>query len=285
MDEEGGRVSRLPDQFPRLPVNGDIGRIGSATLANQVGQILAQRVKGLGFNVNYAPVLDINSNPDNPVIGNRSYGADPDLVTRLGLEAMKGIQSQGVISVIKHFPGHGDTAVDSHVGLPQVEADLERLRTFELLPFREAIKTGADMVMTAHILLPKLDPQHPATLSQRIISGLLREELQFGGVVITDDLCMAAIKDNYDLGEAAVQAISAGVDIVTVCHDYENYITVLNALRDAAAKGIIPVARIDEAVTRILKLKERYQLEDSSTPLGNVEAINEDTADLLDRLN
>ena len=270
VDEEGGRVSRLPQEFVQLPANREVGQ-GGAALAGRLGQLLAQRVKAMGFNVNFAPVLDVDSNPANPVIGPRSFGPDPALVARMGIAAMQGIQSRRVAPAIKHFPGHGDTSVDSHLGLPRVEADLDRLRNFELIPFREAIQAGADMVMTAHILLPELDPDFPATLSPVLIGEVLRGELQFGGVVITDDLTMAAIKDNYDLGRAAVLAIKAGVDMVLVCHGHENYVSVLEAIRSAVLAGEIPQAIIDASVTRITELKKRYAV---AGEVPTVEACN-----------
>lgn len=274
VDEEGGRVSRMPADFARLPANSIVGNALDCTLAENFGRILARRVKALGFNLNYAPVLDVNSNPDNPVIGSRSFSAEPGVVSALGTRAMEGIRAEGVIPVVKHFPGHGDTNVDSHIGLPRVDADLERLLEFELLPFRAAIRAGADAIMTAHILLPKLDPDNPATLSRPLITGLLRDKLHFDGVVITDDLTMGAIKEHYSMGEAAVQAINAGVDIVLVCHGYTNYIAVLEALRKAVETGALPMARIDQAVHRVLRLKCRYNLRDNPTEVPDIQGLN-----------
>lgn len=274
VDEEGGRVSRMPTDFVRLPANSIIGNALDCTLAEHFGRMLARRVRALGFNLNYAPVLDVNSNPDNPVIGSRSFSAEPGVVSALGTRAMEGIRAQGVIPVVKHFPGHGDTNVDSHIGLPRVDADLERLLDFELLPFRSAIRAGADAIMTAHILLPKLDPDYPATLSKPLITGLLRDKLHFDGVVITDDLTMGAIKEHYSMEDAAVQAIDAGVDIVLVCHGYANYIAVLDALRKAAETGALPMARIDQAVHRVLRLKYRYNLRDNPTEAPDIQGLN-----------
>ena len=255
IDEEGGRVSRLPGVA--MPSSKTIGYTKDSDRAYENGRALAKRIKSLGFNLNNAPVLDINSNPNNPVIGDRAFSDESEVVTNLGVQTMKGIQAEGIISVIKHFPGHGDTSIDSHKGLPRVDHDLDRLQNFELIPFREAINNRADAVMTAHILLPKLDPHYPATLSKTVITDILRQDLNFGGVIITDDMTMAAIKDNYDLGKAAVKAVNAGVDIVLVCHEHANYIAVIEALEQAVKSGNITKARIDGAVHRILKLKQK----------------------------
>lgn len=274
IDEEGGRVTRLPAEYRKLPASRSIGDTGSVSLAYEVGGILADRVKSLGFNMDFAPVLDINSNPDNPVIGDRSLGTTAQGVTGMGIAVMKGIQAGNIIPVVKHFPGHGDTAVDSHKGLPRVEADMDRLESFELVPFRAAVTSQADMVMTAHILLPRIDPKHPATLSKPIITGILRNLLGFQGVVITDDLNMAAVKDNYDLGDAAVLAVNAGVDIVLTCHEYANLVHVISALRNAVEGGLIPAERIEESVLRILRLKQKYTLTNEAVQEADIEQIN-----------
>lgn len=274
VDEEGGRVSRAPAELAGLPASSVIGEHNDRDLAYQVGRLLAQKVKAIGLNMNFAPVLDVNSNPNNPVIGDRAFGAEPQVVSTLGIPTMQGIQAEGVISVVKHFPGHGDTAVDSHVGLPRVDHDRERLQAVELPPFVRAIEEGVDAVMIAHILLPKLDPDRPATFSPAIISGLLREELRFAGVVITDDLTMGAIVNNYEIGQAAVESVKAGSDIVLVCHDYRLEEAVLIALTEAVKSGEISAERLDRSVYRILRLKRKYQLSDAPVQPGDVEKIN-----------
>jgi len=281
VDEEGGRVSRMPDQLRDLPPSGRIGEIGDNELAFEIGRVLGQELKALGFNMNFAPVLDINSNPNNPVIGDRAFGTTPDLVSRLGIQTMKGIQSQNVISVVKHFPGHGDTSVDSHIGLPSVYHDYERLKSFELIPFADAIKNKADAVMIAHILLPQIDPEHPASLSRAVITDILRKDLNFQQVVITDDLTMGAIANNYNLGEAAVKAVTAGSDIVLVCHSLEMEMQVINALTNAVETGQISTERIDESVYRILKLKQKYQLTDEPVESIDIDQINRDIEQVL----
>jgi len=274
IDEEGGRISRLPQEFLKLPAAGKIGSVNDADLSYQIGSIIGEILKALGINMNFAPVLDINSNPRNPVIGDRSFGAEAKTVSKLGIAAMKGLQEQGIIPVVKHFPGHGDTDIDSHVGLPVLKHDLSRLKSLELKPFNAAIENKAEGIMIAHILLPELDAQAPASLSKPIITGLLREQMNYDGVVITDDLTMGAITDNYEIGAAAVKAVLAGSDIVLVCHGYENGERVLRALTEAAKSGLIPAERIEESLYRILSLKKKYNLSDSGNSAFDVQAVN-----------
>lgn len=280
LDEEGGRISRMPAEINKMPSSQQIGEQKNENLAKRVGGILGQEIKGFGLNVNFAPVLDIFSNPKNTVIGDRAIGDNPDLVSKLGIQTMKGIQEQNIISVVKHFPGHGDTSVDSHVGLPRVDYDLERLMSFELVPFSHAIANNVDAVMLAHILLPKIDPDYPASFSEVIISDVLRKEMNYDGVVITDDMTMGAIVENYNLSEAAVKSIQAGSDIVLVCHDFAKEEAVLKAILEAAKTGKLSPARIDESVYRILKLKEKYSLTDQKVSSVNVQGINSKITEL-----
>jgi beta-N-acetylhexosaminidase len=258
--------------FKKFPTNKKIGELNNSALSNKVGSIIGQELRAFGFNLDFAPVLDINSNPKNPVIGDRSFGSNANVVSRLGVETMKGLQSQNVISVVKHFPGHGDTSVDSLVGLPKVNHDIERLKSFELVPFASAIENGTDAVMIAHILLPKIDASNPASFSKAVISDILRTDMGFDGVVITDDFTMGAIMKNYDIGKAAVKSIQAGSDIVLVCHGYGNQEAVIKALQDAANSGAISEDRINRSVYRILKLKNKYNISDEPS-----EGINADT--------
>lgn len=281
VDEEGGRINRMPGEFKKLPTNDAIGKMNNAGLSYKIGGVLAEEIKAFGFNVDFAPVLDVNSNPKNPVIGDRSFGADVNVVSRLGVKTMKGIQAGGVIPVVKHFPGHGDTSVDSHIGLPVIYNDMKRLKSLELIPFEYAIKNGADAVMIAHILLKKIDPLYPASLSKTIITDLLRKQLNFGGVIITDDMTMGAIVKNYDIGDAAVRSVNAGSDIVLVCHDRSNEVAVLGALKKAVEDGIILEKRIDKSVYAILKLKYKYKLADNIINSIDVKKINNKISTVL----
>ncbi len=274
VDEEGGRISRMPEDINKLPSNKESGEVNDRDFSYQIGGLLAQEIKAFGFNIDFAPVLDIFSNPKNTVIGDRAFGSDADIVSKLGIETMKGIREGGVIPVVKHFPGHGDTTVDSHVGLPSIDYDMDRLTGFELVPFKAAIDNQADAVMVAHILLSKIDAENPATMSEAIITGLLRNRLGFNGVVITDDMTMGAIVDNYDIGDAAVRSVNAGSDIVLVCHGNEKRLAVIDALIDAADNGTITEQRLNESVYRILKMKSKYGLKDDTVNPVDIEEIN-----------
>lgn len=275
VDEEGGVVSRIPNEFFKLPSSLSIGAYNNENMSYKVGEIIAQELKLMGYNMDYAPVLDVLSNPNNTVIGSRAFGRDVDTVSNLGVSVMKGISENNVISVVKHFPGHGDTSVDSHYGLPLVEKSLEELKELEFIPFQEAINNGADAIMVSHILLQNIDSENPATMSKKIVSNILRNEMNFDGVVISDDMTMAAIMDNYDIGEASVKAINAGVDIILVCHGYDNEMKVLNSIIEAVNSGEITEERLNESVYRILSLKNKYNLSDTTkVNLIGLEEIN-----------
>jgi len=274
IDEEGGTVTRMPDELAKLPTNQVIGQVDNSAFSYLIGKYIAMELKAFGFNMNFAPVLDINSNPLNPVIGDRAFGDNPQLVTKLGLQTLWGMLSRGVIPVVKHFPGHGDTSVDSHLGLPSVDYGLDRLRSFELIPFREAINNGADAVMVAHILLPNIDPDYPASMSKKIITDLLKNELKFTGLIVTDELTMGAITENYSIDKAAVQSITAGSDLVLVCHDYQKELAVIDAIKNAVSNGTIPESRINESVYKMLKLKQKYGLSDQTIDSVDVARIN-----------
>ncbi|MEH7225537.1 beta-N-acetylhexosaminidase [Bacillus sp. JJ1566] len=283
VDQEGGRISKLPGGLIDFPTNLDIGKINDPTLSFEIGKVLGEELHAFGFNVNFAPVLDVNSNPNNPVIGNRSFSSDPEIVSILGIQTMKGLQSQSIVSAVKHFPGHGDTLVDSHLELPKVNKTRAELESLELIPFRDAVNDGADMVMIGHILVPALDKTFPSSMSKKIITDILRNELGFNGVVITDDFFMKAITNDYDIGAAAVQSINAGSDIVMVAHDYNKVVQVRNAIKNAIANGEISEKRIDESVARILHLKEKYKLSDSPVKPVKIDSLNQAIKRVLSR--
>lgn len=274
VDEEGGRVTRMPAELAKVPSAEKVGKSGKPELALQIGTALGEGLSAFGLNMNFAPVLDVNSNPGNPIIGNRSYHSNAERVGTMGIQMMKGLQSSQVVPVVKHFPGHGDTSVDSHIGLPVVNHDLNRLRSLELKPFAEAIHSGADAVMVAHILLPKLDPEAPATFSKPVITELLRQELGFTGVVITDDLTMGAIIKHYDIGQAAVRSVEAGSDILLVGHGFDEAVSVFHALQQAVHDGVLTKERLNQSVGRILRLKEKYKLDDGNRVVPDLTRIN-----------
>lgn len=285
IDQEGGNANRLPNEVAPLPSNDSIGYMNNVNYAYEIGTILGKQLDAFGFNVNFAPVLDVNSNPNNPIIGPRSFSSEPNIVSKLGIQVMKGIQFENIISVIKHFPGHGDTNVDSHLQLPVVNKTLEELATLELIPFKEAINEGADMVMVAHILLSNIDNTAPASLSKTIITDLLRGELGFNGVVITDDMTMQAITNHYSIQEATVLSIQAGSDIILIAHDEEKILLAMDELISAVQSGEISEQRINESVVRILRLKEKYQLDSSTIDPVNLEELNLQIQSTLKKYN
>lgn len=275
IDQEGGRIAKLPGDLRAIPSHFEIGKQNDPSFAFEIGTVLGKLVSSFGFNVNFAPVLDINSNPENPVIGDRSFGINPDVVSKLGIQMMKGIQGENIIPAIKHFPGHGDTSVDSHDELPVVQKTMPELEQMELIPFKQAIAEGADMVMIAHILLPSIDLEFPSSMSEAIITDLLREKIGFDGVVITDDMTMEAITNSFDIGKASVMSVKAGADIVMVAHEFENVVKAITALTTAVENGEITEERIDQSVERILKLKNKYSLKDKYNKEVNINELNQ----------
>ena len=279
IDQEGGGVDRMPPEVRRTPGAYCVGQTGSVPAAQSYGDVLAAECAAFGLNLDFAPVLDVWSNPGNTVIGQRAFSADARTVAGLGPAAARRMMDQGIIPAVKHFPGHGDTAVDSHVGLPVVDKSPEELEETELIPFRAAIQSaGTDgqvpAVMVAHILLTQLDPERPASLSPAVVTGLLRDELGFAGAVLTDDLTMGAVTQSYGLGEAAVLAVEAGCDILLVCHGPDSVPAVRTALLEAAASGRITAERLDESVYRILRLKTEYALTNEPVSPPDLEALN-----------
>ncbi len=291
VDQEGGRVTRL-DYGTQMPGNMALGATGDTAMAKEAAEVIGSEIKSLGFNVDFAPVVDVNLNPSNPVIGIRSFSDSPEMTADFGCAFIDGLHSSGVVSALKHFPGHGDTYTDSHTGLPSIDKDPDTIRENELVPFSKCIKGGADMVMTAHIQYPEIETETytsikdgqeitlPATLSKKIIGEILRQELGFDGVVITDDMYMAAVSANFAPLDSARLAINAGVDMILIpvimessdgIRDMEAYIS---GIKDMVKKGDIPEARINESVLRILKLKEKYGLLSTGENEGNKEIIS-----------
>ena len=257
IDQEGGRVTRLPEPFTIFPGNHALGLSHSRKLAYAFGRATAEELSAVGINLNFAPVLDVNTNPENPVIGTRAFSGDPEEVADLGCSVIRGLQDYGVIACGKHFPGHGDTTLDSHLDLPAVRHEEERLRRMEMLPFRKAIDCGLSTLMTAHVLYPAFDPERPATLSRRMVQQILREELRFNGVVFSDDLEMKAVEDRWGIERSSVLAISAGLDALLICHDPAKQEKALHAVMDAVEEGELTLERIDESAGRLLDLKRR----------------------------
>ncbi|KFI05503.1 beta-N-acetylhexosaminidase [Massilia sp. BSC265] len=252
LDQEGGAVVRST-WVPAPPSAMALGAANDTQLAREVGAAVARAVRALGFNWNFAPVLDLNNNPHNPVIAERSFGADPETATRIAMAWMEGSEGEGVACCVKHFPGHGDTHVDSHRDLPLVDKPLAELERFEFAPFRIAAPE-ASAVMTAHIVYPALDPKYPATMSRPILTGILRERFGFDGVIITDGMDMHAIAHRYGAGEAAVNALVAGADMVMAIGSRETQIETVHAIAAAIRDGVLPLAEVEARLARLAKL-------------------------------
>jgi beta-N-acetylhexosaminidase len=259
VDQEGGRVARLRKPFTEWPPMAVLGRSDSTELAARFAAALAAELKAVGITLDYAPVLDIHTNPKNPVIGDRALAENAEAVARLGAVIVRGLQDNGVAACGKHFPGHGDTAVDSHLELPLVEHPPDRIRRVECVPFREAIRADVAFIMTAHVLVPSLDEERPATLSPRIVQDMLRDELGYQGVILSDDLEMNAIARTREIPDAAVQAIAAGCDALLICSgSIDTQAATLEALVHAVEDGRISYKRLEDALKRLRRAKERF---------------------------
>ncbi len=251
IDEEGGRVQRLRDWWTAWPPMRRLGERDDPALTAEMARALGRELADLRIDLSFAPVVDVDTNPANPVIGDRSFGRTPELVERHASAFVAGLQAEGVAACAKHFPGHGDTNVDSHLALPVLAHDLARLRAVELPPFAAAIRAGVASVMTAHVLLPALDSTEPATLSARAL-GLLRTELGYDGLVFSDDLDMAAVADRYPAADLIARALEAGVDVLLACRDPRRQTELLGALE------AIPRARLAPALARLAAFKRRF---------------------------
>lgn len=261
IDQEGGAVMVLQREAAPAPAPMALGALGAPALSEQAARSIARDLREVGFNMVYAPVADVNVNPRNPIITDRAFGADPQQVAQHVAAQVRGFQAEGILACAKHFPGHGDTDVDSHLALPTVRHGRERLHAVELVPFQAAIQAGVGSVMTAHITFPALDPAGlPATLSRPILTGLLRADMGFDGLVVTDSMSMHAIARNFGIREAAAMTVAAGADLVLACGSLEQVRLMWEGVYAAVQSGQIPRARLDEAVARILRAKQRWAL-------------------------
>ena len=260
VDQEGGRVARLTEPFTPFPDMACVGQHGTVSMAYEVGAILGRELSVAGFNLNFAPVLDVNTNPQNPIIGTRAISSNPEVVATLGRSLIQGLHDNSVVACGKHFPGHGDTREDSHVTLPVCDRTEEELLSVEMLPYRRLVEDSArlDMVMLSHVLYPALDPKLPASLSQRVIQDFLRSEVGFRGATISDDLEMAAIADNYSMEEVTHLGLEAGLDLFLVCHSLERQVEVLETLMKVAESGALPKPSWDIPLQRIVQVKRNH---------------------------
>ena len=260
IDQEGGVVQRLPSPWTRWPAMRELGGADDPRQTRALAKALAIELRDVGIGLTFAPVADVDSNPDNPIIGDRSFGADPELVCRHVCAFIEGASEVGVATCAKHFPGHGDTATDSHLELPRLSHDLQRLRGCELVPFVAAARAGVPSIMTAHIVFAELDADWPATMAPAVMS-LLRDEIGYDGVVFSDDLEMKAIASHYPIATAVSQLLRAGVDVPLVCHTWA---TQQQAL--ACLDNDVPRELIDRSLARVLAFKQRFA---GHSPVGN----------------
>jgi beta-N-acetylhexosaminidase len=267
-DQEGGRVARLKSPFTVWPPMLTLGRSGDETLAARFARALAAELRAVGISLDYTPVLDILTNSRNPVIGDRALAERAEDVAKLGTVIIRTLQEEGIAACGKHFPGHGDTSTDSHHELPIVEHPPDRLERVELVPFRAAIAAGVASIMTAHVLIPALDAERPATLSPRIVDGILKQSLAYRGLVVTDDLEMKAISGKYGAAEAVVGAIAAGCDAVLMCGtDQDVQAGAIEAVIHAVEEGALPFKRVEDALARHRRVKERFLAPPRPLPL------------------
>ncbi len=268
VDQEGGSVSRLAHIGTTTPSAMALGAIHDPSVTEAMYRLIGDELAALGMNLDLAPVADVNSNPANPVIGLRSFGDDPHAVSLFVRAAIRGLRGAGVAATAKHFPGHGDTTIDSHFGLPAIPHDLAHLRSVELVPFRAAVREGVDAIMTAHAIFPAIEDAKPATLSRQLLAGVLREELRFEGLIVTDCMEMEAISGHHSPEEAAVQAVAAGADLVLFSHTPDKARAAIEALRDAVASGRISEEEVGRSLDRSRRLRRRLAV--SQAALGVV---------------
>jgi beta-N-acetylhexosaminidase len=258
VDQEGGKVARLRDGFTPLPAFRALGTLGDAALARDYGRMVGTELSAVGIDLDFAPVLDVDTNPDNPIIGVRSLGSDAKLVAELGVAFAQGLVLSGVAACGKHFPGHGDTRTDSHLELPRLTHPLSRLEQVELVPFAAAATAGIPALMTAHVVFEALDPERPATMSAAVLGGLLRERLAYSGVVFSDDLEMQAIADHYAIDQVMLEGLTAGVDAFLVCHTAELAHRAIDAVVSGVTRAVLSPRRLYEAVGRVEALAARF---------------------------
>ena len=271
IDQEGGRVARLRAPFTEWPPMAVLGQAEPAeaeALTRRFAAALASELNAVGVSLDFAPVLDIGAEPGNPAIGDRAFSTDPARVAALGRAVIEELQRARVAACGKHFPGHGETAIDPHHGLPVLEYPPDRLRAKEFVPFRAAIEADVASIMTAHVLVPALDEHAPATLSRPIITGLLRHELHYDGIIFTDDLDMKGVSAQYPMGEIAVRAVEAGCDGLLSCGtDFDRHAEALEAIIHAVEQERLPLTRIEEAVARHERAKAHYLAGEAPRPL------------------
>ncbi len=258
LDHEGGRVMRTADDFTPIPSAREVGATNDPILAREIGKLMGRELRATNIDVDFAPVLDVDTNPDNPVIAERSFGATPELVSRMGVAVMHGLQSEGVAACGKHFPGHGDTSQDSHKQLPRLPHSEARLEEVELVPFEHAIREGIASIMTAHVIYSPIDDHYPATMSHEVMTGILRRKFGFDGLIHSDDMQMHAIADHFGIEEALIKGANAGVDVFWICHHGPLQHQAIDLLIRAVERGNVPRDRVIDANRHIDAMLAKY---------------------------
>lgn len=256
IDMEGGRVARLKSPFTQWPPLKKLGDIDSPTVSFNFSRAMGQELKAVGINLDFAPCIDVFTNPKNTVIGDRAISSNPEMVAKHTSALIRGYMKSEVIACAKHFPGHGDTVIDSHLDLPVENADRARLEKVELLPFKKAFKSRLDMLMTAHIRFPKIDPEWPVTLSEIFLKQILREEMRYDGLIITDDLDMKALASHYDRAKIPVRALQAGADLVLYCNEPESPPRAIEGIAKALSDGQLKKSDLEQTYKKILAMKD-----------------------------
>jgi beta-N-acetylhexosaminidase len=278
LDHEGGRVMRTAEDFTPIPSAREVGAMDDPNLAREIGKVMARELRATNIDVDFAPVLDVDTNPANPVIAERSYGPTPDLVARVGCAVMHGLQSEGVAACGKHFPGHGDTSQDSHKALPHLPHTEERLEEVELVPFERAIREGISSIMTAHVIYTPIDDHYPATMSREVMTDILRRKFGFDGLIHSDDMQMKAIADHYGIEEAVIRGANAGVDVFWICHAGPLQHEAIDHLIRAVERGDVPIERVKDANRHIDELFAKYVQSPVSSDLLSVVGSEEHRA-------
>ncbi len=273
IDMEGGRVHRLKPPFTKWPALADVGKLDSTSVAFRFAQAMGDELRAVGINLDYAPSVDIFTNPANKIIGDRALSTNAETVARLGSALVRGYIKSGVIPCAKHFPGHGNTLLDSHFDLPIEQKSLAELEETELEPFKKVFKARLDMVMAAHIMYPKIDPDWPATLSEIFLKKILREHLRFRNLVITDDLGMHALSKNWDTATIATRALQAGVNILLYCNEFDAPPIAIEAIKKALADKTLDAATVNENAKKVLDLKREKLTSPDPLPMEDVSRI------------
>lgn len=267
IDQEGGTRFALREPFTAWPSAAELGRAADLAFVEELAQAMAVELRAAGCNLNFAPMLDLHVNAESPVTRDRSFGGDPHHVAQMCIAFDKGLRAGGVLSCAKHFPGHGDAAVDPHLDLPVFKGTMARLESTELVPFAAAVATGVPMTMTAHILLPQIDPENPASLSRLVLDGILRRRMGYRGVILADDLGMGAIAKRYGSGEATVRTLRAGTDIAMLCHDWAGVAPAIAAVRKARQEKQFDEVEWDVAIDRVERVCALAEMKEPQPPI------------------